>query len=177
MTSRTSSFGRRRLSCAVLVALTLLPVTACTGVGTTPGATAAPATSSPAASPTPTATPTPTPTPTLTATPTPTPTPTPTVPAGRSCTAAYTVTSTWPGGFVATVRVTAGSQAIDGWAVSIGLPSGAVVHHWSSEVLSTAPLTLGPSAWNARLAAGGSTEIGFQGTGSPQATSVSCAAR
>ncbi|WP_082495312.1 DUF6055 domain-containing protein [Cellulomonas sp. Leaf334] len=134
-------------------------------------------TPTPTVTPTPTATPTPTPTPTRTATPTPTPTPTPTAPAGRSCTAAYTVTSTWPGGFVATVRVTAGSQAIDGWAVSIGLPSGAVVHHWSSEVLSAAPLTLGPSAWNSRVAAGGSVEIGFQGTGSSQATSVSCAAR
>ncbi|BCW65967.1 hypothetical protein NicSoilB4_07300 [Arthrobacter sp. NicSoilB4] len=45
---------------ALLVAMTLLPVTACTGGGTTPSASAAPATSSPAASPTPTATPTPT---------------------------------------------------------------------------------------------------------------------
>ena len=38
----------------------MLPVTACTGGGTTPGATAAPESSSPAASPTQTATPTPT---------------------------------------------------------------------------------------------------------------------
>ena len=60
MTSRSSSFGRRGRIGAVFVAMTLLPVTACTGGGTTPGATAAPATSSPAASPTPTATPTPT---------------------------------------------------------------------------------------------------------------------
>lgn len=58
MTSRTSFSGRRRRIGAVLVAMTLLPATACTGGGTTPGATAAPATSSPAASPTPTATPT-----------------------------------------------------------------------------------------------------------------------
>ena len=87
------------------------------------------------------------------------------------------MTSTWPGGFVATVRVTAGTQAIDGWTVSIDLPSGAVAHHWSSEVLGAAPLTLGPAAWNARLAASGSVELGFQGTGSSQATSVSCTAR
>lgn len=58
MTSRTSFSGRRRRIGAVLVAMTLLPATACTGGGTTPGATAAPATSSQAASPTPTATPT-----------------------------------------------------------------------------------------------------------------------
>ena len=62
MTSRTSSFGRRRQICAVLVALSMLPVAACTGGGTTPGATAAPVTSSPTATatPTPTAAPTPT---------------------------------------------------------------------------------------------------------------------
>ena len=61
MTSRTSFFVRRRRVCAVLVALTLLPVTACTGGGTTPGATAAPESSSPTASLTPTPSPTPTP--------------------------------------------------------------------------------------------------------------------
>ena len=58
MTSRTSFFGHGGRIWAVLVAVTLLPITACTGGGTTPGATAAPATSSPATSPTPTPTPT-----------------------------------------------------------------------------------------------------------------------
>ncbi|WP_264196832.1 DUF6318 family protein [Arthrobacter sp. SO3] len=43
-----------------MVALSLFPVTACTGGGTTPGATAASASLSPTASPTPTATPSPT---------------------------------------------------------------------------------------------------------------------
>ncbi len=60
MTSRTSFFVRRRGVCAVLVVLTLLPVTACTSGGTTPGATAAPESSSPTASLTPTPSPTPT---------------------------------------------------------------------------------------------------------------------
>lgn len=60
MTSRISFFVRRRRVCAVLVALTLLPVTACTGGGTTPGATAAPESSSPTASLTLTPSPTPT---------------------------------------------------------------------------------------------------------------------
>lgn len=59
MTSRTLIFGRRRRVFAV-IALVLLPVTACTGGGTTPGATAAPESSSSTASPTPSATPTPT---------------------------------------------------------------------------------------------------------------------
>lgn len=58
MTSRTSIFDRRRRIFAAAVALSLLPVTACTGGGTTPGATAAPGSSSPVASPTQTPTPT-----------------------------------------------------------------------------------------------------------------------
>lgn len=57
MTSRTPSFVRRRRICAAMVALSLFPVTACTGGGTTPGATAAPESSSPTASPTPSVTP------------------------------------------------------------------------------------------------------------------------
>ncbi|MGP4032938.1 DUF6318 family protein [Pseudarthrobacter sp. 1C304] len=60
MTSRTAHFGRHRRICAVLAALLILPVAACTGGGTTPGATAAPESPGPTASPTPSATPTPT---------------------------------------------------------------------------------------------------------------------
>ncbi|MEC5191814.1 MULTISPECIES: DUF6318 family protein [unclassified Arthrobacter] len=60
MTSRTPFFGHRRQICAVLVALSLFPITACTGGGATPGATAAPPSSSPTGSLTPTPTPTPT---------------------------------------------------------------------------------------------------------------------
>ena len=60
MASRTSIFDRRRRIFAAAVALSLLPVTACTGGGTTPGATAAPESSSPTASPTQMPTPTPT---------------------------------------------------------------------------------------------------------------------
>jgi len=60
MTSRTPTFDRRRRIFAAAVALSLLSITACTGGGTTPGATAAPESSSPTASPARTATPTPT---------------------------------------------------------------------------------------------------------------------
>lgn len=60
MTSRTLFLDRRRRIFAAAVALTLLPASACTGGGTTPGATAAPESPSPTASQTPSATPTPT---------------------------------------------------------------------------------------------------------------------
>ena len=58
MTSRTSFFDRRRRIFAAAVALALFSVTACTSGGTTPGATAAPESSSPTASPAATSTPT-----------------------------------------------------------------------------------------------------------------------
>ena len=62
MTSRTPTFfRRRRRNGAAILALSLLPLTACTGGGTTPGATPAPQTSSATATATPVATPTPTP--------------------------------------------------------------------------------------------------------------------
>ncbi|GAA4628028.1 GDSL-type esterase/lipase family protein [Cellulomonas oligotrophica] len=133
----------------------------------------------PTPTPTPTVTPTPTPTPTVTptptATPTPTPTPTPTaVPA--ACTATHTVVSAWPGGWVATVRVTAGSVPLQGWTVRLGVPATAVQHSWSSVLTADgAGVRLTNAAWNGALAPGASTELGYQGTGTaPTAPSVGC---
>ena len=60
MTSRTSFFDRRRRILAAAFVLALLPATACTAGGTSPGATAAPEPPSPTASLTPTSSPTPT---------------------------------------------------------------------------------------------------------------------
>lgn len=136
-------------------------------------------------SPTPTATPTATPIPTSTATPIPTPTvqptprPTPTVtmvPDAVGCTAAVTVASAWPGGFVATVRVTNTSPffALDRWTVRIGLPDGEVVHAWSATATGAAPVTFTPAGWNSRIGSGGSTEFGFQGAGEPTPGAVTC---
>ena len=52
-------------------------------------------------------------------------------PAG--CSASVSLNS-WTGGFVATVRVTAGSAAINGWSVGLTLPSGAAVtNSWNSD--------------------------------------------
>ena len=130
----------------------------------------------PTVSPTPavSATPTASPTPTVS----PTPTSTPTVsPGGASCTAAYTVASQWPGGFVASVRVTSGPTLLTGWTVRVDLPGGQVAHAWSSTVSGTGPVTFTPAAWNGTLGAGASTELGFQGTGSPTPGAVGCTAR
>lgn len=137
------------------------------------------------ASPTPTATPTPSPTSTpsptpTTPTPTPTSTPSPTPPVDHvGCQAVYTVASQWPGGFVASVRVTAASNvtSVTGWTVQIELPEGQVAHAWSSTVLGSSPATFGSAPWNGALGRSGSTEFGFQGTGSPTPGKVTCTPR
>ncbi len=134
------------------------------------------------AAPTPTPTVVPTSTPTVVPTPTPTTTPTPTVlptptPA-RGCTATYAVTSAWPGGFVASVRVTAtGAVASSGWEVTVELPGSQVAHVWSATASGTSPVTFREAAWNGALAPGTSTELGFQGTGSGVPGAVTCTAR
>ncbi|MFC0504746.1 endo-1,4-beta-xylanase [Micromonospora costi] len=98
-------------------------------------------------------------------------------PAGGGCSAAVTVNA-WNGGFVATVRVTAGAGGTDGWAVGLTLPAGAaLVNTWNAT-------PSGPSgavqfrnvAYNGRLTAGQTTEFGFQANGSAGTLTPSCTA-
>ncbi|WIV56018.1 endo-1,4-beta-xylanase [Amycolatopsis nalaikhensis] len=110
-------------------------------------------------------------------TPTTTPT-TPTTPAGNGCTSSVSLNS-WNGGFVATIRVTAGSSALSGWTVTTTLPSGAAVTNgWNATNTGTS----GSVAWsnvsyNGSVAAGQYTEFGFQGTGGADGITSTCAAR
>lgn len=141
----------------------------------------------PTTTPVPSATPTPTtpipttPAPSPTVGPTPTPTrsstPTPTMPVDAlGCAASWTVTSAWPGGFVANVRVvnTSTMFSLWGWTVRAELPGGQVAHVWSATGSGTSPTTFAPAAWNAQLAVGGATEFGLQGTGSGTPGTVTC---
>lgn len=123
--------------------------------------------------PTPTPTPTATPTPTPTATPTPTPTSQP-----QACTARLTVGGVWPGGYQASVDVTAG-PAISRWRTTITLPAGgALTQLWSANVTTSGQvLTVSNKEWNGALAAGRSTAFGFLGTGTPPTSgTVPCSA-
>ena len=83
----------------------------------------------------------------------------------------------WTGGFVTTARVTAGSSTITGWSVSIPIPSGsAVTNSWNSQASgSTGTVRFTNVSYNGQVSAGGSTEFGFQGTGTPP-TSATCIA-
>jgi cellulase/cellobiase CelA1 len=85
----------------------------------------------------------------------------------------------WNGGFVATVRVTAGSAPVTGWTVTITLPSGAsVTNAWnSSRSGSTGTVQFTNVSYNGAIGAGQSTEFGFQGTGSGSGMTPACAAR
>lgn len=132
--------------------------------------------------PTPTPSPTGTPTPTATPTPTPTPTtsPTPTAPptsSAQGCVATLSVLGSWPGGYQAAVRITSPERAIESWRVTFTLPAGgAVAQSWSGDVTAQGTaITVRPQAWNGRLPAGGSTEVGFIGSGPvPGGTATAC---
>ncbi|ACU36523.1 endo-1,4-beta-xylanase [Actinosynnema mirum] len=100
---------------------------------------------------------------------------TPGGPAG--CTATVSLNS-WNGGFVATVKVTAGSAAINSWNVTTNLPSGvSVTGSWNAERTGTSgAVQWRNAAYNGKVAAGQSTEFGFQGTGSAGTLTPGCTA-
>ncbi|NLT55354.1 MAG: rhamnogalacturonan lyase [Actinomycetales bacterium] len=97
---------------------------------------------------------------------------------GGTCTASYAVASSWPGGFVANVNVTAGSSAITGWRVTMTLPSGAAISNiWNGVNSGTSgTVTVTNQNYNGSLGAGQSTSFGFQGTGTGSGATVSCTA-
>ncbi|WP_442934994.1 endo-1,4-beta-xylanase [Micromonospora sp. CPCC 205558] len=107
------------------------------------------------------------------------PTDPPTNPPGTGgCTATVSVNQ-WTGGFVANVRVTAGSSALNGWTVTIALPSGATVTNaWSADRSgNTGTTTWTNVSYNGQVGAGQSTEYGFQANGTAGSLSPTCSAR
>jgi hypothetical protein len=131
--------------------------------------------SSPPTSPPPTSPPPTSPPPTSPPPTSPPPTSPPPSSAGCSVTASV---NAWTGGFVATLRVTAGSGGTNGWTVRLSLPAGAAVTNaWSAGATGTSgAVQFGNVAYNGRLTAGQVTEFGFQGTGSPGSLTPACTA-
>lgn len=95
-----------------------------------------------------------------------------TPPATGGCTAAYTVTNTWPGGFQATVTVSAGSTSTSAWNVHWTLPSGQAISQLWSGVLtvSGSSVSVANESYNGTLAPGASTTFGFTATGTSTPT-------
>ncbi|MDG4781868.1 endo-1,4-beta-xylanase [Micromonospora sp. WMMD961] len=119
------------------------------------------------------------PPPTTTPPPTDPPTDPPTTPppGPGGCTATVSVNQ-WTGGFVANVRVTAGSSALNGWTVTIALPSGATVTNaWSADRSGNTGTTNWRNvSYNGQVGAGQSTEFGFQANGTAGSLSPTCSA-
>ncbi|MBG0564199.1 cellulase family glycosylhydrolase [Actinoplanes aureus] len=109
----------------------------------------------------------------------PSPSPSPSTPTG-ACTATYTVTGQWPGGFQGDVKITAGGAAITGWTVTWTYANGQTVSsHWGSTLTSSgSTVTARNAGWNGRLSAGASTSFGFLGswTGTNSVPAVTCTA-
>jgi lysophospholipase L1-like esterase len=99
-------------------------------------------------------------------------------PGGKTCTAAYSITGQWQGGFQATVTVTAGSSAITSWTVSWQFGNGqAITQSWSATVSSSgAAVTTSNVSYNGALSAGANTQFGFIATwnGTNQVPALSC---
>jgi len=110
---------------------------------------------------------------------TPDPGPGPT-PAPAGCSAAYTQTGQWSGGFQGEVKVTAGAARIGGWTVTMTFADGQRVTQAWNAVLSTAGATVTArnETFNGALAAGASTTFGLLGsaTGASVPPSLTCAA-
>ncbi|MCL2734621.1 MAG: cellulose-binding domain-containing protein, partial [Actinomycetia bacterium] len=87
---------------------------------------------------------------------------------GGGCTATLNIDNQWDAGFTATVTVTAGSAAINGWKVTWTWPgSQQETSAWSATVQqSGAAVTATNLSYNGAVAAAGSTSFGFQGTAS-----------
>ncbi|GAA0493399.1 beta-xylanase [Paractinoplanes deccanensis] len=100
-----------------------------------------------------------------------------TPPPTGACAATVSLNS-WNGGYVATVRVTAGQAAVSGWTVSLSLPSGsAITGIWSATNTGSAgAVSFRNVSYNGQIPAGGFTEFGFQGTGSGPTAIPTCAA-
>ena len=131
-----------------------------TGIGdgsttpTTPPPTSAAPTTPPASS-----TPT-TPPPPTSATPT-------TPPASSGCSAMYSITGGWDGGFQGEVMVHAGTTPLSKWTVSWTFPGSQTVSQlWSGVYSGSGSLaTVKNAAWNGTVAANSYTTFGFIGTG------------
>lgn len=106
--------------------------------------------------------PSPTPTPTVTPTTTPTTTPAP----SGACRVTYAVND-WGSGFTGTVTIAnTGTTAINGWTLGFAFPGNQRVGQgWSATwAQNGANVTATNASFNANLAPGASTEIGFNGT-------------
>lgn len=99
-------------------------------------------------------------------------------PGTGACTATYSTTGTWNGGFQGEVTVrNNGTATLNGWTTTWPLPSGATITQvWGGRSsVSGSTVTVRNETYNGTLAANAITTYGFTGTGTtPNPSTVSC---
>jgi rhamnogalacturonan endolyase len=96
-------------------------------------------------------------------------------PAAAGCRVAYTITSSWQGGFGADVTITNLGDAVSSWSLQWAFGSGqTVTQAWNADVtLNSSQVTATNVSYNGALATGGSASFGFNGaisgSGTPSA--------
>ncbi|WP_265737168.1 endo-1,4-beta-xylanase [Actinacidiphila paucisporea] len=95
---------------------------------------------------------------------------------GGACTATYTTTNSWSGGYQGEVKVTAGSAAISAWTVRWTLAGGQSITQVWNGTLSTSgsTATVVNAAYNGSLQPAASTTFGFLANGTPSTPSLTC---
>ncbi|HEY0807744.1 MAG TPA: cellulose binding domain-containing protein, partial [Pseudonocardiaceae bacterium] len=114
---------------------------------------------------------------TTTAPPPPTTTTTPS--GGSGCTATYSVTNSWAGGFQASVKVTnSGTASINGWSLNWTFPGDQKISNlWNASFTQTgAQVQATNASFDGALAPGASTTMGFTATSTNNTspTAISC---
>lgn len=89
-------------------------------------------------------------------------------PVQPACAVTYEITSQWPGGFQAAVRViNTSEQPILTWELGWSFRDGQTVRHLRRSVMvsqQSGSVTVRNATWNAPIAVGGSVQFGFLGT-------------
>jgi len=99
-------------------------------------------------------------------------------PAGGACSATYAITSSWQGGFQASVTVKAGTAAISRWTVRWTFANGQTITQLWNGTLSTSgsAITVTNVSYNGAVPANGTTSFGFTGNwnGSNAVPALTC---
>jgi O-glycosyl hydrolase len=86
---------------------------------------------------------------------------------GATCTVTYSTASQWAGGFVAGVSIAnGGTSPISGWTLKFTFPGDQkITNAWNGTATQSGEsVSITNATYNATIAAGGSTSVGFQGT-------------
>jgi endoglucanase len=83
-----------------------------------------------------------------------------------ACQVTYTVTSSWAGGFGATVNITDNAAAVSSWTLGFSFAAGqTVTQGWDGTWTQTgANVSVASMSWNGAIASGGTVQIGFNGS-------------